>query len=479
MDQGSGTAHGPGTDSRPQAGRRSRSSKGVLPQNRRFLGLTWGIGGVLVAGAVVAMSTISCQSSDLLEPGDVAIDVMTAIFVPNATFQDNPIELDGEVVESEWGGPLDTDLPYVQIRMTRDNGAGDPGETSYVSAKAVYTETDLYMLFRWADDSADVMRDAMYFLGGNLAGCDPRRVNPNFWSFADPDEPGASRNREDQIAIAFEMEESGDDLGLYREQGCQVACHLDENPSFGAPEFGKLDIWQWLSTRTNIVRDTYDRNENGIFPPRGKPGYLDDGVADPISGLAPDPGTPAYRANFANEQPVPLYVYRLVDDPLVNPFDGDNCRNEFGDLCVLNNALPRYYIWRERISVTVDRFAACDSINQAPLPAGTDPRTWLFGDAVGGYYYTYPTGSRADVHGKAQYDQNSGVWTLELGRRLNTGDPAHDVIFSNQPDGSVALGSEWVFTVAVFNNSTNAHWGSEPQILRFGPARNTPEVRQP
>ena len=430
---------------------------------------------VLVAGIWLSAGNLSCSSPDLLEPGDVDVQVMTATFVPNEQFADNPIELDGEVIESEWGGPLDTDLPFHQIRMTRSNGAGDPGETAYVSAKAVYTETDLYMLFRWADDEANERRNAMYFLGDIVSGCDPRLVNPDFWTFEDPTEPGATRKNEDQLAIAFEMETAGDALGTFEEQGCQVACHLDENPSFGAPEYGKLDMWQWFSTRTNVMRDLYDPEDNPFFPARGQPAYLDDAVADPVSGLAADPGTPPYRENFDEDVPVPHFVYRPIDDTLFMPFNGDQCRNEFGDLCVANNALPPYYIWRELPGVFIERFAECDSINQAPLPGGTEARPWVFGDIVGGYWYTYPTGSRADVHGKAQFDDITGIWTLELGRKLDTGDPAHDVIFSNQPDGSVAVGSEWTFTVAVFDNSSTTHWGSEPQVIRFGPAREQPE----
>jgi hypothetical protein len=434
-----------------------KGGRALAPSQVRPLPRIWWIA-VLGAWAL-GLLLPSCQKDDLLKPGEVPIDVMTATFVPDSVFNLNPIELNGEVLEREWGGPLDQDLPFFQIRMSRENGGGDVGAPVYVSAKAVYTESDIYFLFRWVDDDANQMKDALFYTGPNPRGCDPNLVDPANWSFVDPDNPSQVFD-EDRLSVAFEIEPTGDALGAFDTQGCQVACHTDQNPAFGAPGYGLLDVWTWLATRTNVVRDLYNDQENPDFPPRGVPGYLEDYVADPVSGLAPDPGTPPWRLNFEPGSAVPLWVYRPGDDPFVDPFDPQNCFNAFGERCLPNNGLPTYYIWRETLQFPIDHFASCDSINNAVLPSGTESRPWRAGDAVSGYIYTYPSGSRADVKGKAKFD--TGLWTLEIGRPLRTGDPAHDVVFSG------VEGDEVAFAVALFDNSGTVHWGSGPQRLKFG-----------
>ena len=85
---------------------------------------------------------------------------------------------------------------------------------------------------------------------------------------------------------------------------------------------------------------------------------------------------------------------------------------------------------------------------------------WIDGDAIDLVADVFNL-SRADVRGKALYED--GIWTLELGRRLNTTDALHDVTFD---PGS---GREYVFTVAVMDNSDREQRGSSAQILVFDP----------
>lgn len=416
-----------------------------------------------------ALASSACQDeSTLLEPGDVPVNVMVANFLPDSVFRLNPIDMDGVAVEREWGGPLDEHLPYFQIRLSAEEGAGDPGEPIYVSAKALYTETDIYFLFQWNDDTADVMRDALYLTTDIGPGCDADLVDPANWSFIDPFDPGAGRRDEDRFSLAFQMAPTGDSRGTFASDGCAVACHQNASPAFGTPDYGRLDVWQWGATRTNPVRNLYSRDENGNNPLRGTPGYFDDQVIDPITGLSYDPGTPPWRFNFAGNSAVPLLVYRTREDPFFEPTD-PGCANSFGEACRVNNGLELYYLWREDLRSNVEPFAECDTTNYAPLPAGGEPRPWRRGDAVTGYWYTYPSGSRADIRGSAALDL--GVWTLEVGRALNTRDPANDVIFTGNP------GDEVVFTVAVFDNSGTVHYGSGPQRLKFGPRTQQLAVR--
>jgi hypothetical protein len=90
-----------------------------------------------------------------------------------------------------------------------------------------------------------------------------------------------------------------------------------------------------------------------------------------------------------------------------------------------------------------------DKIN----PASDSWRTWENGDTVPGYVLSEPTGSRADVHAKAQMWDN--YYALELSCPLNTGN-ADDNVF--RPDTSL------VFAVLISDHSRTV-WNGAPYIL--------------
>jgi hypothetical protein len=405
-----------------------------------------------------------CQKDDdkLLKPGSVADNVVTAVYIPPDLFHGNEVKMDGDAKDREWGGPLDSARPYTQVRLTSEDGAGEPGDPIYVSMKAVYTDTDIFLLLRWADTKADAMKDPLYYVGPDLTdstGCQNLLVAESSWSRTYRNLPAQD---EDRLTLAFEMEPTGDNLGTYREQGCLVACHPNQNPQFGRPGYGRLDVWEWLACRTNLARNKYTDFDNADFPVYGIPGYLDDLSADPDGGLVPDPGRPCWLPNTFPGSNRPRWIYRLKDDPFSKPLDPNNCFSAFGEKCRINNGLPNYYIWREDIERIPDEFTRCDSMNAAVLPQGKDPRKWRPGDAVSAYFYTYPEGSRADLRGKGVYDDKTGLWTMEMARPLRTADAYNDLQFTGEP------GTEFVFTVAVADNSARRHWGSGPQVLRFG-----------
>lgn len=414
----------------------------------------------------------ACQKDDdkLLKPGSVASNVVTTFYIPADEFRDHEILMDGEAKDKEWGGPLDGDRPYTQIRLTSANGTGDPGEPIYLAVKAVYTDTDIFFLFRWVDRFPNMMKDALYYVGPDLVfrtGRQDTLMAESSWARGTPQSPGED---EDRLSLAFEMEPTDDALGTFREQGCLVACHLNQSPSFGRSAHGRLDVWQWLACRTNQVRDLYPGDEDANFPDFGIPGYLDDFSADPVGGLVPDPGRSCWFPNTFPGSNRPRWVYRPHDDPFVEPREPTLCFSDFGEDCRVNNGLAIYYIWRNDIERVPLEFSAADTINNAVLPAGREPRKWRQGDRVSAFYYAYPTGSRADVRGKAAFDEKTGVWTLEMARPLRTGDEFNDVQFSGEP------GSEFVLAAAIANNSARRHWGSGPQVLRFGSKTRVPAV---
>ena len=282
--------------------------------------------------------------------------------------------------------------------------------------------------------------------------------------------PLSPREDEDRLSLAFEMEPTDDVLGTFREQGCLVACHLNQSPSFGRPAHGRLDVWQWLACRTNLVRNKYTATDNGNFPAFGIPGYLDDFCADPVGGLVPDPGRSCWLPNTVPGSNRPRWIYRPGDDPFFKPVEPGNCFSDFGEDCRANNGLATYYLWRNNVERVPREFSVVDSINYAVLPAGKEPRKWRYGDRVSAFYYTYPKESRADVRGKAAFDEKAGIWTLEVGRPLRTSDGVNDLQFTGEP------GSEFVFAAAVADNSAQRHWGSGPQVLRFGSKTRVPTV---
>jgi hypothetical protein len=418
--------------------------------------------GIVILSMAGLVGLYGCQSTDgLLDPaaGD-ASSVLHATYRSDAEFAEDPIVLDGQAIDTEWGG-VDTGSGYINVRVSSDRGSGVVKPPAYVAMKAVYTDRDLFILIRWVDMAADEAKDAMFYRGETLDslgnGCQSALVDPGNWIR----NPGGAYD-EDRVAIAFEADSAGNSVGSYTQYGCLTACHANESPAFGRTGYGRLDVWQWLASRTNQIRDLYDRRESAGDPLHGIPGYLDDLYSDMVGGLQADPGSAGYYPNFTTSNEMPLWVYRETDDPFSRPQNPNTCYNEFGENpCRKNNGVPLTFVWREKPEVPVESITECDTINFAPLPLGTEARKWRRGDRVSGWILTYPHGSRADVHGKAQFDD--GIWTLELGRRLDTGDAIHDVAF--EP----TAGRKYVFTVAVMDNSEADHLGSEPQTLVFDP----------
>ncbi len=410
---------------------------------------------VLVIPAVVTLILVAgCQEEDLLRPGDVETNIVVAVYLSPEEFEGNEIELDGVALEQEWGAPDDPARPFTMIRCSAEHGTGFPGDPKYVAMKAVYTDDYLFLLLQWTDPMDDVHKDRMVYTGPDVpedhGGCWAPLMDEDNWT-RDARVAGR-RTGEDRLVLAFEMEAAGDERGAFSEHGCQVACHPGMSPQFGRPGYGRLDVWQWMSTRTNQHRNLFIDTDHPMWPRFGIPAYLDDYVMDPVSGLTPDPGRPGWYRNRHEGSSVPRFIYRPVDDTCPTGY------NHFGEECRTNNGLPLSYIWRERLDQVISEFSDCDVTNHTL----SEPRPWETGDHVSGYYFSYPDGSRADIRGKAQWNERDLTWTLEIGRALSTGDRFNDVIFEGRP------GEEIVFTVCMMDNSTEDHRGSAPQILRFG-----------
>jgi hypothetical protein len=75
--------------------------------------------------------------------------------------------------------------------------------------------------------------------------------------------------------------------------------------------------------------------------------------------------------------------------------------------------------------------------------------TFKKGDTIPGYILARPRGSRGDIDAVGVW--KDGRWTLEIGRKLVTGDKAHDVQFDD-------FKNTYYFGIAVFgNDGSNVH----------------------
>lgn len=412
-----------------------------------------------------------CSQEEASQPEETPNNVVVALYQSETAFAENAgrIEIDGERIDREWGSEFTPERPFTQLRLSGEQGYGDPGTPRYVSVKAVYTDTHLYLLLQWSDLDGDVLKDVFQYVGPSLSEpirtcaevggktvCDSlfRRgpqdslLTQDWWR---------QFGEDDKFALAFEVVPSGTDGGTFSEIGCQAACHSGTAIPFGPLGYGRLDLWYWLAGRTNPVRNIFNLQDDPADASQGLPGYLDDWYSDRSAGLVPDEGWPCYVPNFVPGSQIPKYIYRLKDDRFSDP--ADNCVNRFGGECIINNGVPTSYLWRDLPTVFYPTLSPRDTLNETVQP---DARTWTTGDIVAGYLLTYPAESRADVRGKGTFNAETGAWTLEVARRLQTSDTEHDVSFYP------ASGASYPFTVAVFDASAEKHWGSEPAILRFG-----------
>lgn len=413
-----------------------------------------------------------CSEEQASRPEDTPANIVVALYQSPEAFTETTgrIEIDGERIDREWGSEFTPERAFTQLRMSGEQGFGNPGTPRYISMKAVYTDEHLYLLLQWNDQTGSAIKDAFRYIGptlsepivtctqvGGTTVCDSlfRRgpqdslLTTAWWEqFGD----------DDKLALAFEVvHSSGVDGQAFAEAGCQAACHAGSALPFGPLGSGRLDLWYWLAGRTNPVRNIFRMQDTPAEPTQGLPGYLDDWYSDRVAGLLPDEGWPCYLPNHDPGAHIPKYVYRRKDDRFSDP--PGLCENRFGGECIVNNAVPLTYLWRELPTVFYPSMSPRDTLNETTqLPL----RKWVTGDIVPGYLLTYPAASRADVRGKATFDEDNGVWTLEVARRLRTADPEHDVAFDP------ASGASYAFTIAIFDASSREHWGSEPAILRFG-----------
>lgn len=361
-------------------------------------------------------SQIEAISAWIANQPVVTLDILEAQAVnglaPNA---------DGYASEQIWG----PSNPGIAIPI-----GGGWADADEVLIKAAYDSENLYILARWYDDAVSDKRNPWLKLAdGSWAVLPSKSPTPppgqDWVTYMGAAFEEEDQFYEDKFAMIWNTYGSTTIAG-FDEQGCSLVCHdpaLEfapgttynyDNPQLAAKKYTNAvnevgDMWHWKLVRQNQHYKIDDQNVH----------YWRQGMDDPAhAGRSADPGGGGYASNPAlNGRPT------YVGPSLTGP--------------------PFYIFDSEKREVTQAELDA--------LPVGTMlPNMITQG----------PAGTRADVDAYGVYNPATGVWTLEIRRKLVTGDPV-DVQFDD-------LARSYAFGVAVFDNAQIEHsWSPLVYKLEF------------
>jgi hypothetical protein len=274
------------------------------------------------------------------------------------------------------------------------------GDSRDVELRALYDEQFVYFLATWEDESHSVQPDSWEWTGTE-------------W---DP-----SPHKEDRLSFLWNTDSEIDGF-KQNSQGCAaMSCHDGQWTTNNDQEKG--DLWQWLAARTNPTSSP-------------RPGWMDDLSVDD-TGIKPDDfaGSKVWEKNskFANDDNESTEPYTPGDEPIWKVHDTNPPQN------MDPQGLYLFDGFKMDIQPS-DEFA-----DEEQIP---------------GYLLSIPSGDRADIAAKGIYDEAADTWTLEIKRKLMTGN-AGDVAFNN-------LLNEHHFSLAVFDNRAGSdHYSSDLVTLNF------------
>lgn len=283
--------------------------------------------------------------------------------------------------------------------------------------KAVYTADSVYFLLTYADPTESWYRYPWV-----------KQADGSWKQDKDPNDKGGDNNLnyEDKFAMIWNINNS---IANFENGGCSLLCHDGENPDkkpYGnkyTDKEGELgDIWHWKSVRNlNQIDDQYVDwtrydAEKAVEAGRKSDKKESGGYAD----------------NFASK-PDPADATKTVADKSMPGFTSTNIDTATG--------APGYILDSEKVAVTKEELDA--------MPAGT---------IIPGILKSEIVGDRGDI--SAGWKWADGKWTLEFGRKLETGSET-DVQFND-------LAGQYFFGLAVFENAQVRHayqYGSTPFVF--------------
>lgn len=305
--------------------------------------------------------------------------------------------LDGSADDAVW-----TDAPELTISVS--GGYNNFGTDA--NLRAVYTTDSVYFLLTYADPTMSFFRSPWQ-----------KQEDGTWKQVKDPDDKGGDNNLyyEDKFAFIWNINDS---IQNFNTTGCFTACHAGENSDvkpFGnkyTTSEGELgDIWHWKSIR-NIgqIDDQYLDWTRFDAEKSKEAGRKSD---------AKDSG--GYADNFAT-MPDPADATKTVPDKSKPGFTSPNID--------LITGAPGYILDSEKVALDQ---AALDA-----LPVGSYIPAIIKSPIVG---------DRGDI--SAAWQWADGVWTIEFGRKLDTGSQT-DVQFTD-------LSTEYHFGLAIFENAQVRH----------------------
>jgi hypothetical protein len=264
------------------------------------------------------------------------------------------------------------------------------GET-IVNVQSVYTKDMVYFLIQWEDPTES-----------NIRAPWEMQADGTWKQLSDPKDKGGDNNvwYEDKLALIWPIDNSIPD---FAKNGCFTACHKSDpgDPKPYGNKFtsadGELgDIWHWKSVRNlNQVDDQWLDNT----------GYSKDTPEAGRHSDAADSG--GYKNNITEDKKGPAFMLPGTD--------------------FARDGAPGYILESEAVPFDASQFKP--------------------GDRVPAIIKSEIVGDRGDI--SAGWKWADGMWTLEFGRKLETGSE-HDVQFND-------LSATYYFGVAVFDNAQVRH----------------------
>jgi len=167
------------------------------------------------------------------------------------------------------------------------------GADGTVSARALYTDDQLYFLFSWKDPTRSVIKESWQFDGQK-------------WHHL--------KGNEDRIALLFEITR----INKFATRGCAITCHSpadiprDKWKLATKTEDEKGDLWHWKAARSapyNYADDawlTVAGNPTGSYRETGR--RNDAGGGGDIRNETPDKSRPLYMQNPDKRPSVPGFL---------------------------------------------------------------------------------------------------------------------------------------------------------------------------
>ncbi|MFQ6031694.1 MAG: ethylbenzene dehydrogenase-related protein, partial [Candidatus Zixiibacteriota bacterium] len=319
-----------------------------------------------------------------------------------------PPTLDGSPGDAAWAQASEFTVSLGDGMETFNCGTCHSLNSSVqVKLKAVYTTSKLFILATWPDNTASFTRSGS-------------------WSFATGawTKPNAGQS-EDRIAFFFPIGTIGGDD--FNTGGCMTKCHTDGSGAYLTT--GRGDMWHMKAARslgvssasgTGLVIDANTHEVTGGTVTMK--GWMDDKYVGAWRdhedvGRYGDAGSSTYSHNRISDKSRPKYMER-------NPTD-------FMDAMILTQSeIDGGEVVGDATNGVSDDSAAVYWPNYAALNAVVPERI-----------LDTPTGSRGDLDQAASW--NSGTWTAEIARELDTG---------NDDDVQFTPGNEYIFGIAIMDN---------------------------